>query len=327
MSPRSTLAAYLVLWIGLALLTGCAGAPAPLRQMKDPELLARAETSMAAKDYAAALEPLDVILDRPEAAKSREEALLRKAHCYLGMKDYDSAFETIKKFVEEYPLSRHKVEKPLFGMGVAIMEGANSGFLGIPGALGFRLTGTEVLRFLIKILRRGERAVDAQRIIAQYYFDRGEFHRARLEYEALIEDYPGSVFQALAEYRIPLCRFEQSRGPEYDRKILEDALKGFQQYELKHPGGTHANLARNHAKEVYNMLAEKNFRIADYYLADKQVEASVFYHELTINTYPETPWARKSVTRLQEIAEDHPDTEAARVASRVAKRYLERVRE
>jgi outer membrane assembly lipoprotein YfiO len=321
------MAANLLLLIGLTLLVGCASRTATLRQLKDPQLLARAKDSMAAKEYAGALECLDVILERPDAAKVREEALLRKAHCYIGMKDYDAAFESIKLFVEEYPLSRHKVEKPLFGMGVAIIDGANSGFLGIPGALGFRLGGTEVLRFLIKILRRGERAVDAQRIIAQYYFDQGDHHRARLEYEALIEDYPGSIFQSLAEYRIPLCRLLQSRGPEYDRKLLEDALRGFQQYEHKHPGGTFANLARNRAKEVYNMLAEKNFRIADFYLADKRVDASVFYHELTINTYPETPWAQRSVARLGEIAEDYPDTEAARVASRVAKRYQERVRE
>jgi outer membrane protein assembly factor BamD (BamD/ComL family) len=299
----------------VAVCTRCAGTPAaPPPTVPSARLLETARARMAAGDAAAALEPLEQLLARADAESFREEAMYRQAVCLNRTRDRSAAFDAFQAFVEAYPLSRFSIEKEVFELGLSLIQGAGGGFLGIPRALGLTLTGPEVLRFLIKINPTGEYAADSRRIIAQYYFDEGDFHLARLEYEALIEEHPGSIWQPLAEYRIPLCRLLLSRGAVYDRKLLEDALEGFRDYERKHPGGDYADRARDHAREVYDMLAEKNYRTAEFYLADKHVDAGVFYHKLTIQEYPETEWAARSADCLARIARDYADTPAARVA-------------
>lgn len=296
-------------------LTACATAPPA---SPPAALLDTARRELAAGQPRAALVLLEELLARAgadaDAEALREEAMHCRAVCLARAGDHGAALAAFETFVEAYPLSPRSVETEVFELGVALIEGAGSGFLGIPRALGLRVSGPEVLRFLIRINPRGEHASDARRILAQDAFDRRDFELARLEYEALIEDHPGSIWQGLAEFRIALCRLRHSRGAAYDRKLLEDALKGFRDYEQRHPGGDHADRARRHAQEIGDLLAEKNYRIADFYLADKRVDASVFYHRLTLQEYPETDWARRSAESLAQIARGYPDTAAARAA-------------
>ncbi len=315
---------FTVLVLG-CLLLGCVGGPPldPAKQDSDT-LVPEARNAMKAGEFDTALTYLDTVLDRPEDHpknhpknhRHHEEARYLKAVCYHRQGSYTHAFSAFKRYVEAYPLSRYKVEKELFKMGVALIKGANSGFLGIPGTLGLTLEGTEVLGYLIRISRTGEYAAHAQRIIAQYHFDHGHFDLAQIEYQALLDDYPTSEWVPLAEYRVPRCKLLQSRGAVYDRKLLEDALLGFQDYEQKHPDGKHVKFARKYARIVHNMLAEKNYRNAVLYLNDKRILASVFYFRQTIQDYPETEWAGKAVKGLRKVRDDYPETEAARAAEK-----------
>lgn len=318
--PMTVFLAITVLVLG----PGCAGGP-PLDpgDLDSRTLVPEARKAMKAGEYDNAVAYLAAVLGRPEDHPHHEEALYLKAVCYHRQASYSRAFNAFKRYVGAHPLSRYKVEKELFKMGQALIQGANSGFLGIPGALGLTLEGTEVLSYLIRISRTGEHAAHAQSILAQYHFDLGHFDLAQIEYQALLDDHPTSEWVPLAEYRVPLCRLLQSQGAMYDRKLLEDALRGFQEFEQKHPEGERVKYARKYARRVHDMLAEKNYRNARLYLSDKRVLAGVFYFQQTIQDYPETEWARKAVEGLREVQDGYPGTEAARAA----KKSLELIKE
>lgn len=309
------LAACLGLLAG-ALLAGCASSsPHPFHQLDDTALLGAARSDLDRSEPERALEKCEALIGRTTARKQREDAELLKAMCRLRMEQYEAAFEDLKSFVNTYQLSKHRVEDPLFAIGIALIDGNDTGFLGIRGFLGLSLEGVEVLRYLIKIGHNGKHAADAQRIIAQFYFDRAEFELAQLEYDAFLADHPKSIWRPLAEYRIPLCQRLRSRGAVYDRRLIEDALKGFQSYERKHPDGDYASLARGRVKELFGMLAEKHYRIGVFYLADLRMDASVFHFQKTLQQYPETRWAKYAVERLREIATGYPDSMAGRNAA------------
>jgi len=296
--------------------TGCASTKRV--SIGDPTTsLERAQAEIGQGKHQLALEELESLLKRPDAGPVRERARFWRTVCLRKLGYHEKSYESLKRFLEDYPISAlaPKAEKELFELGVELLQGAGGGFLGIPHALGMSLSGAVVLRYLKDVSPNGRWAADAQRIIAQFYFDEGDFAMAITEYRALIDDHPGSIWQPLAEYRLPLCRLKNSRGAAYDRKLLEDALAGFQQYERRHPGGDYVKLARVHAKEVHNMLAEKNYRIADFYLDSKRIAAAVFYYKSTVQDYPETVWAQESLSRLQLVVKDYPDTEAARSAA------------
>ena len=278
---------------------------------------------MASGHYEEARKQLDALLVSGRSAAEHEEAMYLEAVALTREQKWASAFEAFQEFSRAFPVSRYspQVEKELFQMGNALIRGEGAGFLGIPRWLGLTTTGTDVLLHLIKISPTGQYADHAQRIIAQYYFENADFQMAQLEYQVLLTDYPDSVFRPLAEYRVPFCRYKQSRGARYDRKILEDALKGFREYDRRHPGGDWSRQALTHAREVLDMLAEKNYLIADFYLADKRYGPSVFYFKQTIQEYPETSWAVRSMERLKDIVDDYAGTAAARMA----RDYLEMI--
>ncbi len=301
----------------LFLVAACATTnPVRPAEMDNAALLGQARQALKDGDNALAISALNVLLIRPQIRPYLEEASHLRAICAHRQGDYDDAFERIKKFVQVYPISKYlqEVEEELFVLGNTLLKGAGGGFLGIPRAFGMALEGTEVLRFLKDSSPNGKYAADAQRIVAQYYFEHGKFDVALVEYQALLDDHPGSIWQSLAEYRVPLCLLKHSRGAAYDRKQLIDALEGFQEYERKHPEGKFVNLARVHAKKVHNMLADKNYRIAVLYRNDKRIDASIFYFKETIQDYPETVWAEKARLGLSAIARDYPGTEWARGA-------------
>jgi len=323
-NPRPICPLVLAACLGLlagALLTGCGGTSRiPFHKLDDAALLTAARRDLDRSEPESAIVKCKALMNRTTARAQREDAEFLNAKCRLKMAQYEAAYEDLKSFVNTYPLSKHRAEDPLYSIGITVIDGGDTGFLGIRGFLGLSLEGIDVLRYLIKISHNGKHAADAQRIIAQYYFERADYELAQLEYEAFLDDYPKSIWRSLAEYRIPLCSRMRSRGAVYDRRLLENALEGFRKYERRHPDGDYANLARNRVKELNGMLAEKNYRIGVFYLADKRVDASVFHFQLTHQKYPETRWARYALDRLREIATDYPNSMAGRNAASELKR-------
>lgn len=279
-------------------------------------LLAEARHCVRAARWEEALPLLELLTTRPDLGPAAEEVALLRARALRACGRYRAALAAFTAFARRYPVSPHlpQVEGELFGMALELLEGRGGGFLGLPGALGFTLSGVEVLRRLREINPRGRYAQDALRLIAQAYFEAGDYERAEVEYRTLLEEYPQGVWAPLAEYRLPLCQLRRSRGAPYDRRLLEQALQGFQEYEARHPDGDYVHLARAHMREIHNLLAEKTYRIGRFYLREKHVLAAALTLARLLRRYPETAWAVKARELLGAVLRDHPDGPAARVA-------------
>lgn len=282
-----------------------------------PRLLADARSAFENEEWSRTLDLAETVADTADLGADREEASFLRAASNRRLGHYDTSFTQLKRFVEDYPISRWlpRVQEELFELGVQLMTGAGGGFLGIPRALGMALEGPDVLRYLRQVSPNSASAQNALRLIAQYYFEHGEYDRAEIEYRTLIDDHPGGIWQPLAEYRVALCKLRHSRGAAYDRRLLESALKGFENYEQKHPDGDYVDRARQHAKEVHELLAEKSYRTGMFYLANLRREAGVFYLKATVQDYPETDWAERALDGLRGVIADYPGTDAARSAA------------
>lgn len=298
------------------LLAACASSPTSVSGGV-PRLLADARAAFEKQEWSRTRDLAESVVEVADLGADREEASFLRAASNRRLGHYDTSYTQLKRFVEDYPISRWlpSVQKELFELGVELMNGAGGGFLGIPRALGMALEGPDVLHYLRQVSPNSASAQNALRLIAQYYFEHGEYDRAEVEYQTLIEDHPGGIWQPLAEYRVALCKLRYSRGAAYDRRLLEAALKGFESYEQKHPDGDYVDQAREHAKEVHELLAEKSYRTGMFYLANLRREAGVFYLKATVQDYPETEWAGYAIDGLRDVMADYPGTDAARSAA------------
>src|SRR5262249_13023326 len=157
---------------------------------------------------------------------------------------------------------------------IAYLEGRKKGFLGIFGGEGI---GIEVLEYSVETFPRGRHGVEASRTLANYYFDREDWAEAVSEYELLRKNYPESEWKSLADFRVAMATFQQIRGAEYDRKLIEKSRDEFSNYLRLHPEGNQVQTAKDKLHESRDLLAQKDWQIAHFYDYNGKPEAAIRY--------------------------------------------------
>jgi outer membrane protein assembly factor BamD len=186
-------------------------------------------------------------------------------------------------------------------------------------------TGRLALQTLINTYPDSEYLAKAKLAIGDSYFKEGGtagLKQSIVEYKDFITFFPFLDESASAQLQIAMAHYRQMEKPDRDHAEAVQSEAEFQTFLEKYPSSPLVPQAEQHLREVQEVLAEGNFRVASfYYTREAYRAAGARLMELT-NRYPLYSQADQANWMLGQIYEkgEHNDV-AARYYSRIVKDY------
>ena len=173
-------------------------------------------------------------------------------------------------------------------------------------AHGRETVGRFSLQTLLNTYPDSEYVAKAKLAIADSYYKYGsteELAQAINEYKDFMTFFPYLDEAAYAQYRVGMAHFRQMEKPDRDQTQLQLAEQEFQNYLLKYPQGAQAAEVEQRLREVQEVIAEADFRVAKYYYTKGAWNASA--HRLTeiVDRYPIYSQADEALWMLAQSAE------------------------
>jgi outer membrane protein assembly factor BamD len=187
------------------------------------------------------------------------------------------------------------------------------------------ITGRLALQTLINTYPDSEYLAKAKLAIGDSYYKEGGtagLKQAIVEYKDFITFFPFLDESANAQMQIAMAHYRQMEKPDRDHNEAVQAEAEFQTFLEKYPSSPLVSQAEQHLREVQEVLAEGNFRVASFYYTRAAYKASgARLLELT-NRYPLYSQADQANWMLGQIYEKGEHNEiAARYYSRIVKDY------
>jgi outer membrane protein assembly factor BamD len=181
------------------------------------------------------------------------------------------------------------------------------------------------MQTLINTYPDSEYLAKAKLAIADSYYKEGGtsgLKQAVVEYKDFITFFPFLDEAAYAQLQIAMAHFHQMEKPDRDHAEAVQAEAEFQTFLEKYPNNPLTPQAEQHLREVQEVLAEGNFRVASFYYIRGAYRASgARLIELT-NRYPLYSQADQANWMLGQIYEKGEHNEiAAKYYSRIVKDY------
>jgi outer membrane protein assembly factor BamD len=154
-------------------------------------------------------------------------------------------------------------------------------------------------------------ASKAQLFLADSYYFSKKYEEAIPSYEMYLEVYPDSEFSKQALHRLALCYYNQKLSVDRDQTNTQKALDYFIKLTEKYPEYAKEQNIPEKIRELRNMLAEKEFYIARFYIRINKLNASqerfyyLFENYSDTDVYPEALiyYAKFLVKRMDRKAE------------------------
>jgi outer membrane protein assembly factor BamD len=138
-------------------------------------------------------------------------------------------------------------------------------------------------------------AEQAQFLLAECYQFNGEYLLAASEYERFAANYPRSERRMEAEYREARNYYDLSPRYKLDQRDTQKAIERLQAFNAKYPQSERADSILVMLDDLRAKLARKTFESGRLYMRLKQYQAAAVYFGLTMDKYPETPWAEPAL--------------------------------
>jgi outer membrane protein assembly factor BamD len=181
------------------------------------------------------------------------------------------------------------------------------------------------MQTLINTYPDSEYLAKAKLAIGDSYYKEGGtagFKQAIVEYKDFETFFPFLDEAAYAQMQIAMAHYRQMEKPDRDRVEAVQAEAEFQTFLEKYPNSPLKPEAEQHLRDVQEVLAEGNFRVASfYYIRGAYRAAGARLIELT-NRYPLYSQADQANWMLGQIYEKGEHNEiAAKYYSRIVKDY------
>lgn len=151
-----------------------------------------------------------------------------------------------------------------------------------------------------RVGRGTEYSENAQFYLSESYYLDKQYILAASEYERFISYYPQSKKRQEVEYKRALCYYHQSPRYRLDQSKTGRAIQLFQLFNNKYPNSEFVLESAEKIDELRNKLARKNFESAEFYLrTDRYLAASIYFGQ-TIDQFPESVWAERSLVKQIE---------------------------
>lgn len=256
-----------------------------------------------AKEYKKAINELNKLISHYPRAREAAEAQYYIGLCQEEQEDLFQAFKAYQVVVEKYPFSERSgdIINKQFEIGNALMEGKQKRSKIVNTIVGGDYDVVEVFRTIIKNAPYGKNAAAAQYKIGLYLQEKQLYQEARDEFEKTMNDYPESEWAKAARYQIALSDAKRSSEAQYDQKVTQSAIEEFNDFVKDNPAVELSDDAKEEIHKLKEKEAENTFLIASFYEKQKKIEAAKVYYSLIVEDYRMTSWAKKALSKLQEI--------------------------
>lgn len=180
------------------------------------------------------------------------------------------------------------------------------GFLPLPA----QDDGVEILDRVWQRVPGTRMGEDASRLKADYYYNRGDFPEAQLEYAQLAREYPRGRYAQFAMFRSALAAGNASAGILYDDRPLIEADERYRQLQDAFPTYAERNGVGVLRAAIRDRRAQKDYSIARWYERTDQPDAARYYYRLILRDWPDTLSAEQARSRLRALGENTEEAAA-----------------
>jgi len=182
------------------------------------------------------------------------------------------------------------------------------------------------LKTLLNTYPDSEYVAKAKMAIADSFYKEGGTEglaQAVAEYKDFETFFPYLEEASLAQYRVAMAHYRQMEKPDRDTTQAQLAEQEFQTYLLKYPQGPQAAEAEQRLREVQEVLAEGDYRVALYYYHRGSYHASVARLNEIADRYPLYSHADEALWMMAQSAERYESTKhyAADYYGRIVREY------
>ncbi len=248
----------------------------------------------------------------------QEDALFYLAECYFFSDRYYGASDTYVNLMKKYENSRYLNDVVLRQFAIAqyweqvakdhawyalnVTDKTRPYF--DPGG-----NAIAVYNFVRMNDLNGPIADDATMAIANYYFLHNRFEDASFHYEQIRKEHPDSEHQLQAHLLGIRAKLRAYQGPQYEaaplleaEELIEKTLTAFPAYKLQ---DERERLVQ--AREAIRFeRAQRVFQSGEYYYKIKYYRAAQHYYRETMRDYPDTPFGKMALERMEETKELPP---------------------
>jgi len=152
------------------------------------------------------------------------------------------------------------------------------------------------LQFQVLVLNNpGSSIVDmAQFYLAECHFKLKDYIIAASEYEKLIKLYPRSEYVDDAQYKIALAYFKLSPKAELDQKYTYKAIEECQKFWEDFPGSEHAPEVAEILQKSREKLAKKQYKTGDLYRRMGYYRSAVLSFDAVLEKFYDTKYAESA---------------------------------
>ncbi len=173
------------------------------------------------------------------------------------------------------------------------------------------LEAIEEFKIITVQYQGSEYADDAQFLIAESRFIRGEYILAASEYDNLIRLMPTSQFTTLCRYKKALSYYNLSPKSQLDQKYSRFALDEFQTYIEYSPKDTMVSDAETKIEELIHKLAQKIFEGGQLYYRVSYYKSAIAYFDKVVTEYRDSKFVDKALLWKARCQKERRDFDGA----------------
>lgn len=167
----------------------------------------------------------------------------------------------------------------------------------------------------------GPLAPEAMFLLASVKFYHEDYREADHYFSQLVQMHPNSKYAPRAVELAIISKHLSTGGSDYDGRKTAEARQLVYQAQERYPEFSRekVDFLGRQLHGITMQQAEKDFKIAEFYRRTDHPGAAYFCYDVVRRRYPTSPFAGKSIERMQELQAQHPGVVQASVpASRPA---------
>ncbi|REL33712.1 outer membrane protein assembly factor BamD [Rhodohalobacter sp. SW132] len=183
-------------------------------------------------------------------------------------------------------------------------------------------TAARAFETVVSIGRGTDVGQEAQFLLAESYYNNRQYLIAASEYQRYTSFYPRSERREQADFKQALSYYQMSPRYKLDQTYTRQAIDRFRLFNSRYPDSELVAEASGYIEEMREKLARKQYEAANFYMRTNRYQAAIVYHDIVIDSYPETVWAERSLVDQIEAYIIYADNS---VQARQKERYEEAV--
>ncbi|MDZ7773965.1 MAG: outer membrane protein assembly factor BamD [Balneolaceae bacterium] len=135
----------------------------------------------------------------------------------------------------------------------------------------------------------------AQYYLAESYYNDRRYLLAATEYERFISQFPRSERREEVQFKEAYCYYQLSPRYRLDQEYTYTAIEKLRIFNSNFSDSDRTQEAAQYISDLRAKLARKQYNAGDLYMRMREYEAAIIYFDLTIENYPDTPWAEQAL--------------------------------